>query len=369
MARPSKQKSFRNQIHMILLTLGIAPYGLAIYLFSQTDMTVTETVMLIAVVALLFHLLGFHMLRRFSDQLILLLKRTERSLKTRQTQPEEAGEYSVVELNTLTSHFRMLLNELEDHKRQQSELTINLMKCARRDIERYQKQLADSKALHPFVNNSVLEQISQQGAKGTLANQKRLVTVLFADIRGFTSLSEHLAPDEMVPMLNEYFDTMVKVIHTHHGVVDKFIGDAIMAVFGLTQPKDRSTLDAVRAALAMREAVQELMQRREAQGMPVFSIGIGLNTGEVVAGTIGSENRKDYTVIGDTVNVASRLESLAKNNQIVASEDTRRRCQSHFSMQQLGRVQLKNRKEPVSCYLVLDTAAGSVPVESSAAAA
>jgi len=374
LARRRSKKSFRNQIHVILLTLGIAPYGLAIYLFSEANLSITETVMLIAVVALLFHLLGFHMLRRFSDQLIMLVKHTTRSIqaegngKPNGEDHEKPPEYMVVELETLTQHFQMLLNELEEHKRQQSEITINLMKCARRDISNYQKQLADSKALHPFVNNSVLEQIQQQGPKGSLAPQKRLVTVMFADIRGFTRLSEYLTPDEMVPMLNEYFDTMVKVIHSHHGVVDKFIGDEIMAVFGLTQPKERSTLDAVRAAVDMRRATEELMQKRKEQGLQVFNIGVGLNTGEVISGTIGSENRKDFTVIGDTVNVASRLQGLAKANQIVVSEETHRRCKDYFSTQKLGSLQLKNRQAPVTCYLVLDTAKGQQPAETAAAA-
>jgi class 3 adenylate cyclase len=316
-----KQKSFRNQIHVILATLGIAPYLLAVYIFQESGLSLTQTAALLAVMALLFHLLGFHMLRRFSDQLIELVNEAGETIASGKRIPEKAHDYSVAELSTLTVHFNMLLNELEEHKRQQSELTINLMKCAREDIERYQKKLADSEALRPYVNSSVLEQIRTQGAKGTLANQKRLVTILFADIRGFTSLSETLSPDEMVPMLNEYFDAMVNVIQKHHGVVDKFIGDAIMAVFGLTQPRERSTLDATRAAIEMREEVEKLMAHRSSLGMPVFSIGIGLNTGEILAGNIGSENRKDYTVIGDAVNVASRLQTLAKENQIIASEE------------------------------------------------
>jgi len=352
----SRQKSFRNQIHVIMATLGTAPYLLAIYVFKDAGLSLTETIALLAVIALLFHLLGFHMLRRFSDQLIELVNEAGETVASGRRIPEKAHDYSVAELSTLTVHFNMLLNELDEHKRQQSELTINLMKCAREDIERYQKKLADSEALRPYVNSSVLEQIRLQGAKGSLANQKRLVTVLFADIRGFTTLSEKLAPDEMVPMLNEYFDTMVQVIQEHHGVVDKFIGDAIMAVFGLTQPKERSTLDAVRAAVGMREAVERLMAHRKSLGMPVFTIGIGLNTGEVIAGNLGSENRKDYTVIGDAVNVASRLQTLAKDNQIIASEDTQRRCRSEIPMQRIGTARLKNRNTPVVCFRVPDKA-------------
>lgn len=362
MGKRLKKSSFRNQIHLILLTLGIAPYGLAIYVFSEANLSISQTVMLIAVVALLFHLLGFHMLRHFSDQLILLVNQTARSMRPKQNGSlVKMPEYSVVELNTLTEHFQMLLNELEENKRQQSELTINLMKYARRDIAGYQKQLAASKALHPFVHAGVIEQIKLQGAKGTLGTQKRLVTVLFADIRGFTSLSEQLTPDEVVQMLNDYFDAMVKVITAHHGVVDKFIGDSIMAVFGLTQPKERSTIDAVRTAIAMREASKKLTERRESQGLPIFHIGIGLNTGEAVVGSIGSEDRKDYTVIGDTVNVASRLQNLAKNSQIVASEDTLERCREYFSTRPLGSIQLKNRKNPVRCCLVQEALIPAAP--------
>jgi class 3 adenylate cyclase len=316
-------------------------------------MSVTETLSLLAVAALLFHLLGFYMLRRFSDQLLEVTNHIHHAASFKQEEIlEQKNDYSVVELSTLTLHFQMLLNELDAQKKKQSTLIVDLMKTSRKEIERYQKKLAESEALQPYVNRNVIEQIEKFGVKGILSNQKRLVTVLFADIRGFTSLSESLEPDEMIPMLNEYFDIMVDVIHEHHGVVDKFIGDALMAVFGLTQPKERSTLDGVRAAIGMRDAIRQWTKKRRMLGLPTFSIGIGLNTGEVIAGNIGSKERKDYTIIGDTVNVASRLESIAKANRIIASESTQRRCVADVPMQKIGSMKLKNRSEPVVCYEV-----------------
>jgi adenylate cyclase len=149
-----------------------------------------------------------------------------------------------------------------------------------------------------------------------LGGEKIPVTVFFSDIRSFTSSSEKMAPEAVVEMLNEYMSEMVSVIEKWGGVVDKYVGDAIMAIWGMpTQDPARDAEKAVFACLEMRLKLAELNERRRHRDQPPIQIGMGLNSGEVIAGNIGSPSRMEYTVIGDTVNTASRMESLTKEHK------------------------------------------------------
>lgn len=145
-----------------------------------------------------------------------------------------------------------------------------------------------------------------------LGGQTREVTVLFCDIRSFTAMSEKMTAEEVVSLLNKYFTALGKCITKNHGIINKYIGDAIMAIFGAPLESKNSALDAFHAALDMRKALDEVNKDFEKQGKPSIRFGIGIHTGPVFAGTIGAQNRMEYTVIGDTVNTASRLESLCK---------------------------------------------------------
>ena len=138
------------------------------------------------------------------------------------------------------------------------------------------------------------------------------MTVLFSDIRGFTTFSEQGQPEEIVQQLNEYFSRMVHVLFEHRGTLDKFVGDAVMALFGAPLDDADHAEHAVQAALAMLRELDALNREWAAQGRPTLAIGVGVNTGEMVAGNIGSETIMSYTVIGDAVNLGSRLESLNK---------------------------------------------------------
>ena len=151
-------------------------------------------------------------------------------------------------------------------------------------------------------------------------------------------------------MLNEYFDGMVEIIFRHQGVLDKFVGDELMAVFGLLGQAERGPENAIAAAREMQSHLNLLMAERQMLGKPVFGVGIGINSGPVVVGNVGSQNRMDYTVIGDAVNVASRLQQMAEGGTVLIGEATRCRLPPHLHVVERGEVKVRNRVDPVQCY-------------------
>jgi adenylate cyclase len=185
-----------------------------------------------------------------------------------------------------------------------------------------------------------------------LGGEYRLATVLFSDIRGFTSLSEDMPPDRVVELLNRYFDAMHTAISAHHGLVSKYIGDAVMALFGVPADDPFHADNAVNAALAMREARAGLNRDLLRDGFPELRAGIGIHTGSLLAGNIGSSARMEYTVIGDTVNVASRLESLCKETgrDIHVSESTKLLLRQPREFDALESFNVKGRKEAVKVF-------------------
>lgn len=207
------------------------------------------------------------------------------------------------------------------------------------------------------VSPEIARQLLREGA--TLGGEERLVTVLFADIRGFTTLSEQIAPKDLITLLNRYLDRMVTVIEQKHGgTVDKFIGDSIMALFGAPLAQPDAADRALAAALEMQRALAELNRELSAEGQAPLTIGIGINTARVVAGNMGSHSRLNYTVIGDGVNVASRLQSLTRapeyRTDLITSAATLSALQSPaaFRARSLGSVQVKGRAEPVEIFTV-----------------
>jgi adenylate cyclase len=174
--------------------------------------------------------------------------------------------------------------------------------------------------------------------------------VLFADIRGFTGISESHEPQVVVDALNEYFERMVEIVFRHEGTLDKFIGDEMMVLFGSPVAHDDDPIRAVCAALEMQEALASLNERHQVHGLPPFEIGIGINTGEVVAGYIGSSQALEYTVIGDPVNTGSRLCSLAKPGQVLISEGTSDKLGGRFELKELPREQVKGKAHPIRVF-------------------
>jgi adenylate cyclase len=183
-----------------------------------------------------------------------------------------------------------------------------------------------------------------------LGGDKRMVTVLFSDIRGFTALSETMNPDDMARLLTEYFTEMVECVFAHGGTLDKFIGDAVMAQWGapLGEPDDPDR--AVASAVAMMEALDKLNAQWRLDRQPELEMGIGINYGEAFAGNIGSERRLEYTVIGDTVNTASRLCSVAKPGEILVSQSLKDALHTERKMEKTAPLDLKNKSQPVTVY-------------------
>ena len=170
------------------------------------------------------------------------------------------------------------------------------------------------------VMKKVLQNIDNLG----LGGKKSTVTILFSDIRGFTSMSEKMTAEEVTDILNEYFSEMEPIVRKYNGIINKFIGDAIMAIFGEPIQDENHAKNAVKCGFEMLQKVSVLQQKWKSEGKPEIQIGIGINTGDVFVGNIGSENRMEYTVIGDSVNLASRLESYNKTygTNILISETT-----------------------------------------------
>jgi adenylate cyclase len=178
------------------------------------------------------------------------------------------------------------------------------------------------------------------------------MTVLFSDIRGFTAVSEHAQPEAIVGMLNEYFTRMVEIVFAHHGTLDKFVGDMVMALFGAPLDDPHHAKHAVEAALDMIDGLQALNARWKAEGRPELDIGIGINTGSMIAGNIGSDAIMSYTVIGDAVNLGSRLESLNKQygTRIIISDATREQLTGSYVCRPLGDVVVKGKTRPVAIF-------------------
>ncbi len=215
-----------------------------------------------------------------------------------------------------------------------------------------------------YMTPGVVEQVMALGDDALMVGERKDVTILFSDIRGYTTLTENLGASEVVALLNQYFETMVEAVFHCEGTLDKFIGDALMAVFGaplaLTPPESHGWM-AVKSALDMRKRLVEFNDSRP--GEDPFRFGIGISSGEVVSGNIGSQKRMDYTVIGDAVNLSSRLEQLTKEYgcDIILSEFTYGLCSDRIWVRELDKVRVKGKNQPVGIYELLQSS--SEPID------
>ncbi len=176
-----------------------------------------------------------------------------------------------------------------------------------------------------------------------LSGKRAKVTVFYSDIRGFTAMSETMTPEAIYGALNEYFEEMCRLVFEHGGYVDKFIGDCLMAVFSAPNPRPDDAYEAVMSAWKQQQKILAMMTEWAAQGRQIFTVGMGLNTGEVVLGNLGSSDRLNYTVIGDNVNTAARLYNVAKGGQIIISESTYEEVKERFVVNELTPVSVKGK--------------------------
>jgi adenylate cyclase len=203
-----------------------------------------------------------------------------------------------------------------------------------------------------FLPEYVVKQMLEHPESFKLGGVNQIITVLFADIRGFTRLSEHANPEKVVQLLNKYFSAMTDIIFAHGGTLDKYLGDGLMALFGAPTATPQDATNALNAAVAMQRRVISINQELRAEGFNEIGIGIGLHTGEATVGYIGSERRSEYTAIGDTVNTAARLESNSKAGQILVSDATSRAAVSRYPLTQHDPIYVKNRAQPVPLFEV-----------------
>ena len=201
-----------------------------------------------------------------------------------------------------------------------------------------------------FMPEYVVKQLLENPDSFRLGGANQTITVLFADIRGFTAISEHENPENVVGLLNHYFSAMTEIIFEHGGTLDKYIGDGLMALFGAPTATDFDARNALNAAVAMQKRLLTLKSELDSQGFANIAIGIGLHTGVATIGYIGSERRSEYTAIGDTVNLASRLESNTVGGQILISEATAQAAGNIFPMTKREPLTVKNRLQPVELF-------------------
>lgn len=205
-----------------------------------------------------------------------------------------------------------------------------------------------------YMSGQLAEKILSSGKIPDLKGERRKITVLFADVRGFTSLSEKLPPENVFALLNDYFDKMIEEISKNHGMLNKFMGDGLMAVFGAIEEDLYQEENAIKAALGMRRALDGMRERFQIERQVDLKIGIGINTGVALVGNIGSNQRMEFTAIGDTVNLGSRLESATKEfgTDIIVSEYTYVAARTQFQFRSLGPLTIRGREEPVTAYAV-----------------
>jgi adenylate cyclase len=219
--------------------------------------------------------------------------------------------------------------------------------------KRIQRQMVARSNFERFFTPQLAKRIADSAETIRLGGDKRSVAVLFSDVRGFTALAESMRPEETASLLTEYFTEMVDCVFRNEGALDKFMGDEIMAQWGAPIGTADDADHAMNAALEMIRELRLLNDAWRAKGRPELQVGIGLSYGEVFAGNIGSEKRIEFTVIGDTVNVANRLCSAAGPGEILVSDEFRRALKTPPPLEQCPPMELKNKSQPVTVYRVV----------------
>lgn len=215
-----------------------------------------------------------------------------------------------------------------------------------------------------FLPEYVVKQMLENPESFKLGGVNQTITVLFADIRGFTRISEHAPPEKIVALLNKYFSAMTDIIFAHGGTLDKYLGDGLLALFGAPTTTPQDAGNALNAAVAMQRRIIGINQELRGEGVLEIGVGIGLHTGEATVGYIGSERRSEYTAIGDTVNAASRLESNSLGGEILISDATAKAARSRYALKPRPPIKVKNREQEITLWEVdWQKASGSLPIQ------
>ncbi len=345
--------SFSGKMKVSFLLSSILPYFIILYLFLTERIVLSDFLFIFSPLILFSMLTGFWIIRRSSHHLVELAQKTNRLAEGEKSELVSIPNADK-ELNDIAGHFNRLSNRLTNANREMREQSVQLLSYARDLSISHRKAKQEERLRHRltrYVGKNLVKILLTEKEGELFENERKEVTVLFADIRSFTSIAEEMEAEEVIAMLNGFYDRMVKIIFKNNGVLDKFVGDQIVAVFGLLPDGDQS-FNAVKAAIEMQQATEALMRERAEQGKQTFSIGIGVNTGDAVVGNIGSRNRMDYTVIGDCVNVASRFQRIAKGGEIVIGDKTYQDSKGRFTVAEAVDLSLRNKSNPVRCHFV-----------------
>ena len=226
----------------------------------------------------------------------------------------------------------------------------------KRHAQEKEKQVIKG-AFQQYLAPSVIDELLKNPDKLKLGGEKKELTIFFSDIRGFTTLSEKLTPEQLVQLLNEYLSEMTDIVLKKNGLVDKYIGDAIMAFWGAPLDNPKHAESAAETVIEMKRKLEELQKNWKTRGMPVVNIGVGLNTGNVIVGNMGSKQRFDYTVMGDTVNLASRLEGTTKEYGVlsIVSESTYDKIKDKgFVCRELDFIKVKGKNKPIKIFELIE---------------
>lgn len=239
-------------------------------------------------------------------------------------------------------------------------LFVTITRVARENADRRMVTNLFGMHVSPAIVSDILSTDDPRGALA-LKGKKVKATIFYSDIRGFTAMSETMSPEDIYAQLNEYFEEMCSIIFEYGGYVDKFIGDCVMAVFSAPYQTPHDAKNAVLAAVAQQKKILQLAEKWQAQGKRPFTVGMGINTGDVVMGNLGASSRMNYTVIGDNVNLAARLYNVAKAGEIIISDYTYQEVKDLVIAEEREPVTVKGKKDPIAIYNITDVKEGAVP--------
>jgi class 3 adenylate cyclase/uncharacterized cupredoxin-like copper-binding protein len=311
--------------------------------YSQVNQITVRSLIILGAAIVLALALMLLFARYLTRPLTRLAGAMKNIIATSDLTPRVAVEYND-EIGGLAQTFNLMVGELGRAHGQIKNFALKAVLAQKREQK-------IRNIFQKYVPKDVIQRFFEN-PESMLVGENRVLAILFTDIRSFTTLSEKMAPDELVNSLNRYFSVMVDIIMDKGGIVDKYIGDAIMALFGAPVRHENDALQSVTAGLEMREALEEFNAGQRAAGRPEFHIGVGINYGEVTVGNIGTEKKMDYTVIGDNVNLASRLEGLTKqyHEPLIISESLHERVKDALPCRWLDTVTVKGRTHGVKIF-------------------